>query len=180
MVGILLVDWSTIEAVAWPSTACYRLFRKAPPWVFWKAIPVALQLLEHCLKMYQLSTWVVSTCFGLALRVNERYSLSFGKVEENTFGDCIEEPTFPEAHQHCLAAASINSHSDSTKQQAQSVLINSGLERDNCPITFDTGASRCLNGVRSDFLEFFPEGAQHSVIKGIAQDLDIEGEGMVE
>jgi hypothetical protein len=59
MFGILLVDWST-KAVAWPSTACYRLFWKAPPWVFWRALPVALQLLERCLKIYQISTRVLS------------------------------------------------------------------------------------------------------------------------
>jgi hypothetical protein len=60
------------------------------------------------------------------------------------------------------------------------VLTNSGLENDTGTLTFDTGASQCITGVKSDFLEFFPEEAQYSVIKGIAQGLNIEGEGMVE
>ena len=95
---------------------------------------------------------------------------------------CYSIGSFPFTQLECFNAQSqsTSSHSESATTQARDVLTHSGLERYTYPLIFDTGASQCLTGVKSDFREFFPEGAQHSVIKGISQGLAIEGEGVVE
>jgi hypothetical protein len=53
-------------------------------------------------------------------------------------------------------------------------------QREQCTLTYDTGASRCITGNKSDFVQLYPDGPRHKVIKGIVKGLDIEGEGIVE
>jgi hypothetical protein len=61
-----------------------------------------------------------------------------------------------------------------------SSLQGCGLQSDVFSLTFDIGASQCLIGIKYAFLEFNPDGAEHLVVKGIAQGLAIVGEGIVE
>ena len=183
MFGILIIDWNTLEFVAWPFIVCYRLFRKAPPWVFWKALPLGLQILEYCCAVLR----PISLFVSQMITYHDLGSPSLSNFADKHLSECIQEPpqccsigSFPLAQQYCFTAVPSNRNSDSAREQSRSVLTNSGLENVTCSLTFDTGASQCITGVKSDFLEFFPEGAQHSVIKGIAQGLTIDGEGIVE
>ena len=220
MLGILLIDWSTQEVVAWPIIPCYRLFRKAPPWVLWNVLPFSIQLMELHFEIYpdtlaflewcfELEDWllwkyhnrIIPWCqlnaqFGSCTFLYTPFGVPFYELcpydsicrfEDKYLGECILEPTqcysigsFPFAQRQCFNATPTDCHLELARKQAKTTLVNSGLERDTCSLTFDTGASQCLTGVKSDFIELFPEGAKHSVIKGIAQGLDIEGEGLVE
>lgn len=60
------------------------------------------------------------------------------------------------------------------------MLQECGLEREQCPLTYDNGASQCITGFKTDFVQLYPDGPRHRVIKGIAKRLDIEGKGIVE
>jgi hypothetical protein len=48
MLGCLLVAWCPLEILEWPPFLCYRLYRKAPPWLLWKILPLGL----HCVDVY--------------------------------------------------------------------------------------------------------------------------------
>ena len=128
------------------------------------------------------------TPFGLPyhdMRTNPLCNFEDKHQDKNNTTEPIQRysiGSFPFTQLECFNAQSqsTSSHSESATTPARDVLTHSGLERYTYPLIFDTGASQCLTGVKSDFREFFPEGAQHSVIKGIAQGLAIEGEGVVE
>jgi hypothetical protein len=48
MLGCLLVAWCPLEILDWPPFLCYCLYRKAPPWLLWKILPLGL----HCVDVY--------------------------------------------------------------------------------------------------------------------------------
>ena len=222
MIGLLKPLWGYQQTLSAWTLNCYRLFRKAPPWVMnqltWRTLYTTLLFVEYildyleqhdqtmailqgwidffiwCHKKWIKWTWYIPGRDASGkpvilmhpmryqdLKQWHRHELKMDRTIATSLEDLFQchpcGTAFPFLERNLLMAVPGDTI---TKGKVRQALTDSSQESHHCTLVCDTGASQTCVGVKEDFQSLDTSLSAQKVIKGIAEGLEIAGEGIVE